>query len=151
MNILAVDADSSSLKRIKGFLTKSVPEANCFYFDSSLSALAKAREEEIDVAFLDTQMPELSGIDLGKYLTELNPYVNLIYLTETTDYAYEAMKLHASGYLKKPGSNNEVKKELESLRYPEIRKKYKRVFAQTFGNFELFVDGQCFASYAKYS
>ncbi len=142
MNILAVDADSASLKKIKGILTKNVPEANCFYFDSSLSALAKAREEEIDVAFLDATMPELSGIDLGKYLTELNPYVNLIYLTETTDYAYEAMKLHASGYLKKPGSGSEVKKELESLRYPEIRKKFKRVFAQTFGNFELFVDGE---------
>ena len=141
MNILAVDADSAALKKIKGILTKNVPEANCFYFDSSLSALAKAREEEIDVAFLDANMPELSGIDLGKYLTELNPYVNLIYLTETTDYAYEAMKLHASGYLKKPGTNAEVKKELESLRYPELRKKYKRVFAQTFGNFELFVDG----------
>ena len=142
MNILAVDADSASLKKLKGFLSKSIPEATCFYFDSSLSALAKAREEVIDVAFLDAKMPELSGIDLGKYLTELNPYVNLIYLTESTDYAYEAMKLHASGYLKKPGSNSEVKKELETLRYPEIRKKYKRVFAQTFGNFELFVDGE---------
>ena len=141
MRIIAVDDDSTSLKKIQGYLSKSAPHATCYYFDSSLAALAKAREEEIDVAFLDVKMPELNGIDLGKYLTELNPYVNLIYLTEHTDYAYDALKLHASGYLKKPGTNADVQKELESLRFPEIRKKYKRVFAQTFGNFELFVDG----------
>jgi two-component SAPR family response regulator len=142
VRIIAVDDDSTSLKKIEGFITKTVPDADFFGFDSSLAALAKAREEEIDVAFLDVKMPELNGIDLGKYLTELNPYINLIYLTQHTDYAYEAMKLHASGYLKKPSSSKEIQKELESLRYPEIRKKYKRVFAQTFGNFELFVDGE---------
>lgn len=142
MNILTVDDDSTSLKNLKGILSKTMPDATCFYFDSALSALAKAREIEVDVAFLDVVMPELSGIDLGKYLTELNPYVNLIYVTEHTEYAYEAMNLHASGYVKKPVKSADVKKELECLRYPEIRKKYKRVFAQTFGNFELFVDGE---------
>lgn len=142
MNIIVVDNDKTALKKTKGILEKLLPEGNFFYFDSSLSALTKAREEEIDVAFLDVEMDELSGIDLGRYLKELNPYVNLIYLTEQTDMAYEAMRLHASGYLKKPGTSNDIKDELESLRYPELRKKYKRVFAQTFGNFELFVDGE---------
>ncbi len=141
MKIIAVDDDNTSLKKMEGYIAKALPDAECFCFDSSLSALAKAREEEIDVAVLDIKMPELDGIDLGRYLTELNPYINLIYLTEHTDRAYEAMKLHASGYVQKPGSGPEIQKELETLRYPEIRKKFKRVFAQTFGNFELFVDG----------
>ena len=142
MNILAVDEDKNSLNRIKGILEKVSPDADCFFFDSSLSALAKAREEEMDVAILDVDIPELDGIDLGGYLEELNPYINLIYLSERTDRAFEAMNLHASGYIKKPGTEKEVKKELQTLRYPEIQKKFKRVFAQTFGNFELFVDGQ---------
>ena len=66
MNILIVDEDSASLKKIKAFLSKEFPDHNCFYFDSSLSALAKAREEEIDVAILDTELDELGGLDLGK-------------------------------------------------------------------------------------
>jgi two-component SAPR family response regulator len=140
VKILAVDDDKTSLERIKAILAKTVPEATCYYFDSSLSALAKAREEEIDVAFLDVKMPELDGINLGKYLAELNPYINLIYISERTDYAYEAMKIHASGYIKKPGSGPDVRSELKALRFPELRKKYKRVFIQTFGNFEIFVD-----------
>ncbi|WP_026524932.1 response regulator [Butyrivibrio sp. MB2005] len=142
MNILAVDSNEASLKKMKTILGKVKPDANCFYFDSPLSALAKAREEEMDVAFLDVNMPELSGIDLGKYLSELNPYINLIYVSDETEHAYDAMKLHASGYIKKPGTGAEFQKELEYMRYPEMRKKFKRVFAQTFGNFELFVDGE---------
>lgn len=142
MNILAVDDDSTSLENITGILKKLEPDSVCFSFDSSLSALAKAREEEIDVAFLDVNMPELSGIDLGNYLVELHPFINIIYLTEHKEFAYDAMQLHASGYLLKPGTDKNVKREMGALRYPELRKKYKRVFAQTFGNFELFVDGE---------
>ena len=52
------------------------------------------------------------------------------------------MKLHPSGYLAKPASFEAVKAELEMLRYPEEHKQGKRVFCQTFGNFEIFVDGK---------
>ena len=140
MTILAVDDDRASIKKLQGILKKALPDATCYFFEESLAALAKAREEEIDVAFLDVQMPELSGIDLGRYLKELNPYINLIYYTDHTEAAYEAMRLHASGFIKKPCSDEDVEDELGSLRYDEVKKRYKRVFAQTFGDFELFVD-----------
>ena len=142
MVILAVDPNSNSLQKLTKMIGETVPEATCLSFDSSPLALAKAREEEIDVAFLDVKMPELSGIDLGRYLQELNPYVNLIYYTEGKEGAFDAFGLHASGYLLKPGSPEDFKRELNALRYPELRKKYKRVFAQTFGNFEFFIDGE---------
>ncbi len=142
MNILAVDKDKVSLDKIKVIIERSSPDSTFISFEDPLAALAKAREEEIDVAFLEVDMPELSGIDLGNYLKELNPYVNLIYYSAKTDKAFDAMRIHASGYVKKPGSEKDVSDELENLRYPEIRKKYKRVFVQTFGDFEVFVDGQ---------
>ncbi len=142
MNIIAVDEDKASLDKIKKCLGNIKPDANVFLFQDSLEALAKAREEEMDVAILETRISELSGLDLGKYLSELNPNINLIFFTGSTEYAFEALKLHASGYIKKPGSEKEVRKEMELLRYPEMQKKYKRAFAQTFGNFEFFVDGE---------
>ncbi|SDB05635.1 Two-component response regulator, SAPR family, consists of REC, wHTH and BTAD domains [Pseudobutyrivibrio sp. YE44] len=142
MKILAVDDEKKSLEAISDIVKEVAPDATYMEFDNSLSALAKAREEEFDVAFLDVNMPELSGIDLGKYLVELNPFINVIYLTEHKEFGYDAMQLHASGYILKPAVARNVKRELDALRYPELRKKYKRVFAQTFGNFELFVDGE---------
>ncbi len=142
MTILTVDDERTSLDLITNLVKELKPDAECYSFDSALSALAKARETEIDVAFLDVNMPELTGIDLGKYLIELNPYTNIIFLTEHKEFAFEAMQIHASGYIFKPELKVRVGKELDALRYPELRKKYKRVFAQTFGNFELFVDGE---------
>lgn len=142
MRILAADNDSTSLNKLKTILKEALPDAVCYFFEDSPSALAKGREVEMDVAFLEPEMPELSGLDLGRYLSELNPFVNLIYMAGNTDYAYEAMKLRASGYIKKPLDPKEIKCELASLRYPEMHRKLKRVFARTFGSFELFVDGQ---------
>ena len=41
-----------------------------------------------------------------------------------------------------PADGEAVRREMEDLRHPEAEKKQKRVFAQTFGNFDLFVDGK---------
>ncbi len=142
MNILAVDNNVNDLEKIRTILEGLSTDNTFLFYENALSALAKAREEEIDVAFLATDTPELSGLDLGRYLQELNPYVNLIFVSADTKPAYDALRLHASGYIMKPCNENDVAAELEMLRFPEQRKKYKRVFAQTFGNFELFVDGK---------
>ena len=141
MKIIAVDNDSTSLKKTEEMIKSFSADAEVMLFDSSLSALDHARDEQVDVIITDVEMDELSGIDLGRYVQELNPYVNIIYHSKKTDSAYEAMKLHASGYIRKPGKEEDLRFELGSLRYPEVSRRYKRVFAQTFGNFELFVDG----------
>ncbi len=142
MNILAVDSNKAALDSLKDMLEKSSAAYSASYFQDPLAALAKAREEEIDVAFLEMNMPELNGIDLGNYLKELNPYINLIYVSDDTQKAFDALRIHASGFVKKPGDKKTIDEEMDNLRYPEIRKKIKRVFVQTFGNFEFFVDGK---------
>ena len=52
------------------------------------------------------------------------------------------MMLHASGYMLRPISQEAIKKELDDLRHSSVQKNHKRVFVQTFGNFEIFVDGK---------
>ena len=96
----------------------------------------------MDTAFISVRMQELSGLDLGQYLKDLYPAVNLIFLSEKKEYAFDAIALRASGYLLKPAEKAAVQTEFAQLRYPEEVKNRKRVFAQTFGNFEFFVDGK---------
>ena len=142
MIVFAVDDDRKALDQMTAVVEKLLPEAELLSFEDGLAALAKARTVEVDVAFLDIRMPELGGLDLGQYLRELNPFVNLIYVTEHQEYGFEALAMHASGYVMKPADESALRREVEDLRYPEENKKHKRVFAQTFGNFELFVDGK---------
>ena len=142
MKTILVTDNNTVLANVSKIMETLLPGEEHLQSDSSLSALAKARETEIDIALIDTKMPELSGIDLGIYLRELYPSINLIFLSDRKTDSYEAIRMHASGFLLKPVSQEGLKQELDDLRYPEFQKKQKRVFIQTFGNFELFVDGK---------
>ena len=142
MTIIAVDDKTEDLELISDLIYDAAPDEEILEFEDPLGALAKAREQEIEVAFVSDSMSELSGIDLGRYLKEINPFINVIMVASDKKYGYDAMKLHASGYMLKPAKADDVAKELEDLRYPEYRREHKRVFARTFGNFELFVDGE---------
>ena len=142
MTVLTVLDSPELLSAVTDLLRAAAPEAEHLAFDSSLRALAAARGQEIDIAVIDTALPELRGLDLGRYLRELYPNVNLIYLSEDREAGFEALRQHASGILPKPPGAEEMRRELEDLRYPQTQKERKRLFAQTFGNFEFFVDGK---------
>lgn len=142
MTILAVDNNKEALKKLTGFIKKQKPGEELLCFDSSPEALAAARETEIDVAFLNTVMEEMNGMVLGTYLKDLYPFVNLIFLTDDRADAFDAMELRASGCILLPPASGKVERELNDLRYRPDQKNRKRVFAQTFGNFEFFVDGK---------
>ena len=142
MNVLAVLENEAAQLPMMQMLSAMEPEANLMCFGSSLPALAAARQYEIDVAVIDTVLPELSGLDFGRYLQELYPNVNLIYISSDRSTGFDALRQHASGILPKPIVETELRRELDELRYPQTAKGGKRLFAQTFGNFELFADGK---------
>ena len=140
MTVLTVLENETELIETRDLIAEILPDADLMCFENSLPALAAARFREIDIAILDTKLTELSGIDFGQYLQDLYPLINLIYLSEDKELGYAAMNQHASGFLLKPASRDNLQRELEDLRHPAAQKYQKRVFAQTFGNFELFVD-----------
>ncbi len=142
MTILLLERDAGVLHRLQKLVASLRPEAELLAFTDSPSALAAARKKEIDAAFLSAAMPELSGLDLGRYLKDMYPQVNLIFLSDGADHAMSALSLHASGYVLRPAEEGALRMELDDLRHPAPQESGKRVFAQTFGNFELFVDGQ---------
>ena len=142
MTVLTVLENEKELLMTRDLVAEIMPDADMLCFENGLPALAAARSREIDIAVLDTDLTELSGIDFGQYLQDLYPLINLIYLSENKELGYAAMNQHASGFLLKPVSRDNLQRELEDLRHPEVQKNQKRVFAQTFGNFELFVDAK---------
>ncbi|MBQ9322270.1 MAG: response regulator, partial [Eubacterium sp.] len=80
--IFAIDNNRSVLTRLEKILEKQVPKDEIRCFDNSPEALAAAREERVSTAFLGVDLQEIDGLVLGRYLKDLNPYVNLIYMTE---------------------------------------------------------------------
>ncbi|MDL2263628.1 response regulator [Synergistaceae bacterium OttesenSCG-928-I11] len=141
MNILAVDDEKPALRMLKDAIEEAVPGVSVVAFLSVDRALAYARQNVVDVAFLDIRMPDIDGMALARCLKEINDRTNIVFVSGYADYALDAFSLPASGYLLKPVSADAVRREMDRLRYPVSPMRH-RVWAQTFGNFEIFVEGR---------
>ncbi len=117
------------------------PGGNHVGLISSNEAIAYAKEHPPDVAFLDIEMPDMNGLVLAKVLKDMHPEINIVFVTGHVEYAFDAHKLFASGYLIKPPSVEDVTRVLDNLRHPVKREK-GRVYAKCFGTFEVFIDGK---------
>ncbi len=140
MRILVVDDERHALNSLEKALKDVSPSDEIALFDRSKTALDFAKQNKIDVAFLDISMPEMHGVALAKELKKANPAVNVIFCTGYSEFMSQAINLHASGYILKPVDKKDVKAALENLLYP-VDKEIPRFYAKTFGNFDFFVDG----------
>lgn len=142
MRVIAVDDESLSLEYLMEILndTPSIDEVHGFL--GATEALDWLKENIADIAFLDIEMAGMNGIELAEQIGDVCPNCQVVFVTAWKDYAVDAFRLHASGYLVKPATIESVQREIEHIRelYPEEKK--NRLKVQCFGNFEIFCDGK---------
>lgn len=71
--------------------------------------------EQFHVAFLDIDMPGISGIELSKVLRARNNGIYIVFLTGYDTYALQAYEVEAIGYLVKPIKYDKLAKLLEKI------------------------------------
>lgn len=138
MRFLAVDDEPFLLENLKDALEQLRPEAEVLTFSRPREALSAIERQRADVAFLDIQMPGMNGLELAEQLKRLQPDVHIIFVTGYQEYAVQAFQLHATGYLLKPITPADLERELTFLYGPQPSRKIR---VQTFGGFDIFVDG----------
>lgn len=141
MNVIVVDDERIILAVETAEVNRALPQANVAAFLSAEEALEYARTQKIDIAFLDINLEEASGLEVAKALQSYNPRVNVIFCTGYSEYALEAFDLYSSGYLLKPITQDKLMHALERLRYP-VEEEAPKVTAECFGNFRLLVNGE---------
>lgn len=72
---------------------------------SGTEAIQAIRATHIDVAFLDIQMPDITGIELARTVT--GSHTRVVFVTAYPDYALDGFRVNALDYLLKPVSYNE--------------------------------------------
>ncbi len=105
-------------------------------------ALEYLKENPVDIALLDIDMPEMNGISLAARLKNIQPNCAVIFLTAYAEYAVEAFALHASGYLMKPVSIERLTEEIEYSVSGNRLQPSSHITVRTFGNFDIMVDGE---------
>jgi DNA-binding LytR/AlgR family response regulator len=101
INCLIVDDEPIARQIIQSYCTH-IPELNIIAScGNALEAKAIAQQEEIDLIFLDINMPVLNGL---AFLRTLKFQPQVIFTTAYKEYAVEAFDLAATDYLLKPFS-----------------------------------------------
>lgn len=141
MNVIAVDDEPLALGDLIRALRSVQPTCDPIGFATPREALEHAEGAPVDAAFLDIEMPGMSGLALAKRLKDLQPDLHIVFVTSYEQYALDAFALHATGYLLKPVQIDDLRRELTFLYASIPSGQQKRVRIQTFGGFEIFVDG----------
>ena len=99
MNCIIVDDEPNAIDVLKRY-AELTPFLNLRQtFRNPLKAISYLQEEQVDLVFLDINMPKLSGIQFLRSI-ETKPLV--IFTTAYSEYAVESYDLNAVDYLVKP-------------------------------------------------
>lgn len=147
MKIICID-DEPLILNMTVTLCRELPaKPEVCGFANATDALLWLQDHAADIALLDINLPDMNGIELAARLRETDPNLSLIFLTGHSEYALDAFALHASGYLLKPINRQRLAEEINlAMRRRGAQSvppaKGIQISARTFGEFDLFTDGQ---------
>jgi DNA-binding LytR/AlgR family response regulator len=99
MNCIIIDDDPIVQKQLSSFVSKSELLNLKGSFTNPLEALDVIKNNNIDLVFLDIEMPEMSGLE---YLKEFKSKFQIIVISGDRKYALETFEYGVTDYLLKP-------------------------------------------------
>ena len=140
MIAIAVDDEALMLGALVAAVKASPDISQVTPFSGCDDALAFVKNHAVDVAFLDINMRGMGGLALAQQIIAARPACKIVFCTGYEEYAIPAFKLHASGYLMKPISAEDVQGEIDNIK--GVRSCEKLLTVQCFGNFEVYAKGE---------
>jgi len=117
---IIVEDEETSRKILKNYLNKYCPNVEVLGEATNVEeALVLIRNTELDLVFLDVEMPYGNAFDLLDKVGDIN--FETVFVTAYNHYAIDALNAHASYYLMKPISIDELIKAVDYV--TEIRTK----------------------------
>lgn len=114
IDILVCDDSAEIVEQVKKLLC-AWEKVNTVSFNIDCRQSGKfilENKHKYDIAFIDIEMPEMSGLELAVELKKQNPDVLIIVLTSFQRYLDDAMRIHVFRYLSKPVDVNRFNKNL---------------------------------------
>ena len=99
MRCIAIDDEPLALRQISGYISKIPFLELAATFHSAVAAQEWLRQNEIDLIFVDINMPDMTGVE---FVQSLDVPAMVIFTTAYAEYAIEGFKLSAIDYLLKP-------------------------------------------------
>jgi DNA-binding LytR/AlgR family response regulator len=114
MNCLIVD-DNKMARNAMRQLTSRVDDLTVVgECANAMEAYNEMQLHQVDILFLDIEMPEMSGIALTRNLGEKKPII--VFTTSKTEYAVDAFELNVADYIVKPVTPDRFLQAVEKTR-----------------------------------
>lgn len=147
MLFFVVDDELIALKASSAVVKEAYPEAEVMLFHSAKAALRAISDDALkpDVVLSDIEMPGINGIDFAVSLKRISPHTRIIFVTGYSQYALDAFRIHAHGYILKPVTAELVREECSQFMRTEHSQQpaeSDKLQIRCFGYFEVFWKGK---------
>jgi DNA-binding LytR/AlgR family response regulator len=99
LKTVVVDDEPRALKLIVDYVNKTPSLELVAHFQNAIEALTYLNQHQVELLFLDIQMPDITGLEL---LDSLQTRPMVVFTTAYPEYAVEGFQLEALDYLVKP-------------------------------------------------
>ena len=99
INCVIIDDEPLAVDLLKGYVERTPMLHLIETYNSAVDALPYLRSEQVDLLFLDINMPGLNGLEFAKLLPSK---IRIVYTTAYSEYAIDSYKVRALDYLLKP-------------------------------------------------
>jgi len=121
INCIIIDDEPLARKGLKEYIADIDFLALAGAFDSPLKATEMISSGQVQLLFLDIQMPKITGLDFFKSLQNPPP---VVFTTAYPQFALDGFEVNALDYLVKPVSFERfLKASLKAREYYEVREK----------------------------
>ncbi len=117
LHVICVDDERSALVNCEAAIDGHADVASAMYFQSPTEALAHAKENAVDVALLDVDMPEMNGFELAESLQALSKSIKIAFVTGNPHYMRVANRPIKVPFIFKPYSDYDIADVLEQVKY----------------------------------
>ncbi len=145
MLIFAIDDEPLLLDETKASIAEAAPEAEILPFHLAADALDAVERQGLspDIVFCDIEMPGISGLEFAVRLKNLSPETRVVFVTGYSQYALDAFRVRAQGYIMKPLTPEQIKTELSALpARPAPSPEPEKLTVRCLGDFEVFWRGE---------
>ena len=139
--VFAIDDEPELLRNAALAIREAAPEATLRCFaraDDALDAI-RAGKQSPDIVFCGIELQGVSGLELAAALRTDAPNTKTVFVTGSPQYALDAFRVRAQGYILKPLTPELVRSELDYLPTPV---RADRLLVRCFGSFEVFWNGE---------
>jgi two-component system LytT family response regulator len=151
MNVIVVDDEASALATFLVMVVDDTRVNYKFFKKDPREALGYVRNNPVDGAFLDINMPLMNGLDLANELLKITPSIKIVFITGYVADTAALEKRYGDallGFAYKPFDEEVLNRFIEKL-YSFSSK--PDIFFRLFGSFDLFLNGRPLDFYSSKS